>query len=179
MKNTTISIAGALVLLLGAAALAQQSKTGAAGGPTATKPSEPDWKKLTDREWRKRLTPDQYQILRKAATEYPFRNAYHDNHKTGTYACAGCGLELFSSEQKFDSGTGWPSFWQPFKKGAVLEKRDPDGERVEVLCSRCLGHLGHVFNDADGSYGIPKTPTGLRYCMNSGAMKFVVKTEKK
>ncbi len=169
MKKTTILVGS--TLLLGGAVWAQQKP--AAPAAQAPAPVETDWKKLSDREWRKRLTTTQYNILRRAATEYAFRNEYHDNHKVGTYQCAGCGLELFSSEAKFDSGTGWPSFYQPFKKGAVLEKRDPDGERVEALCSRCLGHLGHLFNDADGNYGIPKTPTGLRYCMNSGAMKFI------
>lgn len=156
-----------LALLSGSGAVAQQ------------KPAEPtDWKKLSDAEWRKRLTRNQFYILRQAGTEFAFSNAYHNNHKAGTYTCAGCELELFSSEHKFDSGTGWPSFWQAVKKGAVIEKRDPDGDRVEVLCSRCLGHLGHVFNDATGEYGIPKTATGLRYCMNSGAMKFVAKATK-
>ena len=164
------------MMVIFGAALALSGTVWAQQKPTAPPPPaahETDWKKLTDREWRKRLTTTQYNILRKAATEYAFRNEYHDNHKAGTYQCAGCALELFKSETKFDSGTGWPSFFQPFKKGAVIEKRDPDGERVEVLCSRCLGHLGHLFDDANGSFGIPKTPTGLRYCMNSGAMKFI------
>jgi peptide-methionine (R)-S-oxide reductase len=168
MTRNAMVIFGA-ALALGGAALAQQEKPAAPTQPA----KEINWKKLSNSEWRKRLTPTQYSILRQAATEYAFRNEYHDNHKVGTYQCAGCALELFKSEAKFDSGTGWPSFYQPFKKGAVLEKRDPDGARVEVLCSRCLGHLGHLFDDANGSFGIPKTPTGLRYCMNSGAMKFI------
>ena len=92
-----------------------------------------------------------------------------------TFYCAACKLELFSSDNKFDSGTGWPSFYKPIRKGAVIEKRDPDGERSEILCARCEGHLGHVFNDATGMYGIPKTPTGLRYCMNGVAMSFAPK----
>lgn len=169
--NTKAFLLAGIGLLTAGVAVAQQ------------KPAEQtqtiDWKKLTNKEWRQRLSSNQYYILRQAGTEPPFSNAYHNNHKVGTYQCAGCALELFSSEQKFDSGTGWPSFWQPIKKGATLDKRDPDGERVEVLCSRCLGHLGHVFNDATGEYGIQKTPTGLRYCMNSGAMKFVPKSAPK
>lgn len=169
MNTKTFLLVGVALLSAGVA-LAQQKPV------PQTQPV--DWKKLTNKDWRQRLTANQYFILRQAGTEPPFQNAFHNNHKAGTYVCAGCALELFSSEQKFDSGTGWPSFWQPIKKGATLDKRDPDGERVEVLCSRCLGHLGHVFNDATGEYGIQKTPTGLRYCMNSGAMKFVPKTEK-
>jgi peptide-methionine (R)-S-oxide reductase len=135
-----------------------------------------DWKKVSPSEWRQRLTINQFRILRGAGTEPPFSNAYHDNHKTGTYFCAGCNNVLFSSSAKFDSGTGWPSFYKPSdKKLSVTEIRDPDGQRVEVRCARCDGHLGHVFDDATGAYGIPKTPTGLRYCMNSGAMRFVKK----
>jgi peptide-methionine (R)-S-oxide reductase len=128
----------------------------------------------TDADWKKVLTADQYEILRNAGTEQPFHNAYDDNHADGDYYCAACGQKLFSSSTKFDSGTGWPSFWQPVGKDAVLYRRDTStGDvRMEVLCSNCGGYLGHVFNDG------PK-PTGLRYCMNSGAMKFVPKKEKK
>jgi peptide-methionine (R)-S-oxide reductase len=133
-----------------------------------------DWKKLTRAEWKKRLTANQFYILRQAGTEPAFRNPYHNNHEKGSYHCAGCNNLLFTSDTKFDSGTGWPSFWKPQNgKKSVTEHRDPDGQRVEVLCTRCDGHLGHVFDDATGEWGIPKTPTGLRYCMNSGAMKFV------
>ena len=81
-------------------------------------------------------------------------------------------MPLFYASTKFDSGTGWPSFYQPIHKKVVSERRDPDGERVEILCARCDGHLGHLFDDANGKFGIPKTPNGLRYCMNSGAMRF-------
>jgi peptide-methionine (R)-S-oxide reductase len=122
----------------------------------------------TDEEWRKLLTPEEYHMLREEGTEPPFHNKYHDNKKKGIYTCAGCGLDLFSSDTKFDSGTGWPSFWAPISKDSVTTKTDTSYGMVreEVKCARCGGHLGHVFNDG------PR-PTGKRYCMNSGAMHFV------
>jgi peptide-methionine (R)-S-oxide reductase len=121
----------------------------------------------TDEEWRKLLTPEEYHMLREDGTEPPFRNKYHDNKKKGIYTCAGCGLELFSSDTKFDSGTGWPSYWAPIASDRVVTKTDSSYGmiREEVKCARCGGHLGHVFNDG------PR-PTGMRYCMNSGAMHF-------
>ncbi|MBK9731666.1 MAG: peptide-methionine (R)-S-oxide reductase MsrB [Chitinophagaceae bacterium] len=121
----------------------------------------------TDAEWKQILTPEQFNILREKGTERAFTGAYYDNHEKGTYYCAACHQALFSSETKFESGTGWPSFWQPVSKTAVAVGHDNSYgmERDEVLCSNCGGHLGHVFDDG------PK-PTGLRYCMNSGAMKF-------
>lgn len=121
----------------------------------------------TDAEWRRILTDEQYRILRLKGTEAAFSGKYWDNHERGVYSCAGCGLELFNSSTKFESGTGWPSFYQPIFKNRVINREDRSHGmvRTEVLCARCDGHLGHVFSDG------PK-PTGLRYCMNSGAMKF-------
>jgi len=121
----------------------------------------------TDAEWKKSLTPEEYRLLRQRGTELPFHNKYHDNKKKGTYLCAGCESDLFSSKAKFDSGTGWPSFWEPISPGAVEEHADRTFQmvRTEVVCARCGGHLGHMFDD-----GPP--PTGRRYCMNSGAMHF-------
>jgi peptide-methionine (R)-S-oxide reductase len=121
----------------------------------------------TDAEWRKLLTPAQYDVLRQEGTEVPFTSALLNEHRNGTFACAGCDLPLFSSKTKFDSGTGWPSFWAPLA-GAVDEAEDRSFgmTRTAVSCHRCGGHLGHVFPDG------PK-PTGLRYCMNGVALKFV------
>ncbi|HTV72502.1 MAG TPA: peptide-methionine (R)-S-oxide reductase MsrB [Candidatus Acidoferrales bacterium] len=120
----------------------------------------------TDAEWRKLLTPEQFAVLREHATEAPGSSPLEDEHRPGIYACAGCDLPLFSSKTKFDSGTGWPSFYEPLPH-AVETSNDYDliVPRVEVHCSRCGGHLGHVFDDG------PK-PTGLRYCMNGVALKF-------
>jgi peptide-methionine (R)-S-oxide reductase len=121
----------------------------------------------SDEEWRKQLSPDEYRITRKQGTEPSFSGATWNNHEKGIYRCVCCGNDLFSSDHKYDSGTGWPSFWKPIAPENVSERVDRSlfTKRIEIICSRCDAHLGHVFDDG------PK-PTGLRYCMNSGAMTF-------
>lgn len=133
----------------------------AAAGPTVSNPMN-----LSDADWRKKLNPTQYRILRHEGTEPPFTSPLNDEHRHGVFACAGCGTKAFRSETKFDSGTGWPSFYEPMPN-AVSQRDDTSlgMTRTEVHCATCGGHLGHVFDDG------PK-PTGLRYCMNGAAMTF-------
>lgn len=130
--------------------------------------------KKTEEEWKKKLDPQTYQVLRKKATERPFTGKYLNNKEKGMYVCAGCGTPLFSSEAKFESGTGWPSFWAPAEKENVEEKSDRSlfMTRTEILCKECGGHLGHVFEDGP-------EPTGLRYCVNSLSLDFKKSAEKK
>jgi len=127
---------------------------------------DPDHPDRTDDEWRRTLTPEQYRVLRCHGTEAPGTSPLNDEHRAGTFRCAGCGEPLFSSQTKFDSGTGWPSFWEPMP-GAVGTSVDRAWlmTRTEVHCARCGGHLGHVFDDGP-------TPTGLRYCTNGVSLRF-------
>jgi len=122
----------------------------------------------TDAEWRQQLTPEQYAVTRQAATERPFTGKYVHNKADGTYCCVACGQPLFSSETKFESGTGWPSFWDVIEQGNVELREDTSYgmHRIEAVCSRCGSHLGHVFDDG------PRDKTGQRYCINSAALSF-------
>lgn len=123
--------------------------------------------KKSEEEWKKELTPEQYRILREKGTERAFTGEYWDNHEDGIYLCAGCGEALFDSNTKFESGTGWPSYYAPLNEESIEEQRDLSFGmiRTEVHCAKCGGHLGHLFDDGPN-------PTGMRYCVNSGSLKF-------
>ena len=162
----------AMLLLLGSVAACDTPAPAAAepaekGSPVKTTNGIEKIEK-TDEEWKKLLTKEQYHVLRKQGTERAWTGELNEEKRKGTYVCAACGLELFSSDHKFESGTGWPSFYQPIDPNHIGTEEDRSffGVRTEVHCARCGGHLGHVFTDG------PR-PTGLRYCMNSVSMKFV------
>ncbi len=146
--------------------------------PTATQTGKPpmndsntDFSKLNDEDWKARLTPDEYRVLRQKGTERPFSSEFETLWDSGTYVCKGCGSELFHSSTKFDAGCGWPSFYQGISKDRIREIADYSHGmiRTEVVCAKCGGHLGHVFNDGYGQ------PTGLRYCINGISLGFVRK----
>lgn len=159
MKTSIFTILTSL--LLGSTGCAQQNQAEKPAAPVAGKVQK------TEAEWKKQLSPEAYHVLREKGTERAFTGSLLKIKDTGVYHCGGCGHPLFSSETKFESGTGWPSFYAPLSKEAVAEKvdRDHGWVRTEVLCAKCDGHLGHVFDDG------PK-PTGLRYCLNSVSLSF-------
>lgn len=151
-----------LSLLGGSVALVALLPRGGAARPARTWPIQ-----YSEAEWRRRLTAQQFHILREAGTEYPGTSPLLREHRRGTFCCAADGNPLFASTTKFESGTGWPSFWRPLPKAVVTDRDTSLGyERTEVLCARCGGHLGHVFNDGP-------MPTGDRFCMNGAALRFV------
>lgn len=170
MKRIVFLLAGTLALWLAVGGRSQTSPIPPGAARTnAAASSQPmkDRVVKSEAEWQRILTPQQFEVLRQKATERPFTGAYWNSHAKGIYVCAGCGQPIFASDAKFDSGCGWPSFFVPISTNVVFAQTDNSHfmHRTEILCARCGGHLGHVFDD-----GPP--PTGLRYCINSAALKF-------
>ena len=169
--STALGIVAALAGFPVVASTLLQDPKGPKGKPGKTLKSKGIEKVIkTDAEWKNLLTPEQYNVTRQKGTEAPFSSPLNDIHEPGIFECVACSLPLFDSATKFDSGTGWPSFWAPIKKENVREEVDHSLSmtRTEVLCARCDSHAGHVFDDGPG-------PTGLRYCMNGVALRFVKK----
>jgi len=174
--NLALAAAAAMAAGCGASRMTPASENNLATPPTSANLTTTTNAStaMTDADWKKKLTPEQYRVLRQKGTERPFTGAYWNSHAAGTYRCAGCGEELFTSETKYDTECGWPSFYAPMSSNAVATADDRSHfmERTEVLCSKCGGHLGHVFEDG------PK-PTGLRYCINSASLTFEAKKDEK
>ena len=174
MQRRSVLLAGVAAAFLAACRAVGAPRPAGDEGATAPAPAGAQDKEetmvtrveKTEAEWRAALTAEQYHVLREQGTERAFTGKYWDHHAQGVYVCAGCGNELFSSDHKFDSGTGWPSFWAPMAEAVGTETDDGFGmRRVEVHCARCGGHLGHLFDDGP-------QPTGLRYCVNSISLGF-------